>query len=161
MHIIIIVYAIIVHGVTRPKKKAWHRGLEDFEKYGTGNHFKRPNAQLPRPSHVTAFSLLPPHCGIGAKVQDITAITLTAAESPTHPLRPSNNSQGEARTPQSRASLPDPKKLLSDEKGSKKLLVDCGFSLTEPSRDDLTDSNSLRSCFTSCFNFPCRLSRSV
>lgn len=68
--------------------------------------------------------------------------------------------EGDRGNDQNRTSVPEPKKLLSEEKGSKKVL-DCGFSLTEPSRDDLTESSSLRNCFTSCFNFACVWSRSV
>lgn len=130
---------------------------------------KRPSAQLSQPFACDSLSLLLcyHHTAVSAlKVQDMITINLDSKD-PSYPIsgQPrSSSSKAERRrsrrNDQSRPSVPGPKKLLSEEKGSKKLL-DWEFSLTEPSRDDLTDSSSPRSCLTSCFNFACLLSRSV
>ena len=71
--LILPIYGIIV-------QLQWIKGLAKrclkkllFSFNGTGNHFKRPSAQLPRPSHVTALA-----CFIGAKVQDTTSKKMAA-----------------------------------------------------------------------------------
>ena len=154
--LILPIYGIIV-------QLQWLKGLAkrclkklSFAFNSTGNHCKRPSAQLPQPLHVTVLA-----CCIAAKVQDTTPSKKTIAKYSRHLfIEQRRRRHGGARHDQNRASVPEPNRLLSGEKGSKKEL-DRGFSLTEPSRDDLSDSSSIRNCLTSCFNFACVLSRSL